>query len=346
VFRYLELMAASPQEVADAAPILEVAGLSVDITVPTGVLHAVSDVSFTVGREETFSLVGESGCGKTMTALAIMGLLPRRAKLTAERIALEGQDLTSLSEGALADIRGERVAMIFQDATSALNPVFTIGSQLEDVYLRHKKSSRKEARERALYLLERLGITSPRLRLGQFPHELSGGMRQRMMIAMALMCEPTLVIADEPTTALDVTVQAQILQLLVSLQEEFKLSLILIAHDLGVVANVAHRMAVMYAGSIVETGTVEQVFSAPTHPYAQALMACIPRRGEPLGSIPGMVPTLVGELSGCMFRNRCQHVKDACSTTSVALTDIGAGHQYRCLIDAVELSQARPGAAP
>ncbi len=267
------------------APILDVRGLSVDIAIPAGTLHAVSDVSFEVKRAETFCLVGESGCGKTLTSLAIMGLLPRHAKLRAERVALEGQSLMSLGDRQLSDVRGRDIAMIFQDATSALNPVFTIGTQLEDVYLRHKNGSRKEARERAEYLLSRLGIASPRLRLRQFPSALPGGMRQRMMIAMALMCEPIFVIADEPNTGLDVIVQSQILQLLASLQSELKLALLLIVHDLGVAADVADRVAVMYAGSIVECGSVEQIFSAPTHPYTRKLMDCIPQRGRPLRSV-------------------------------------------------------------
>ena len=267
------------------APILDVRGLSVDIAIPAGTLHAVSDVSFEVKRAETFCLVGESGCGKTLTSLAIMGLLPRHAKLRAEHVALEGQSLMSLGDRQLSDVRGRDIAMIFQDATSALNPVFTIGTQLEDVYLRHKNGSRKEARERAEYLLSRLGIASPRLRLRQFPSALPGGMRQRMMIAMALMCEPIFVIADEPNTGLDVIVQSQILELLASLQSELKLALLLIVHDLGVAADVADRVAVMYAGSIVECGSVEQIFSAPTHPYTRKLMDCIPQRGTPLRSV-------------------------------------------------------------
>jgi peptide/nickel transport system ATP-binding protein len=323
-------------------PVLNVRGLSVDIGVPTGTLHAVRNVSFDVAAEETFCLVGESGCGKTMTALAIMGLLPRRAKRTAAGLALAGEDLLPLDDRALADIRGARVAMIFQDATSALNPVFTLGSQLEGVYLRHRRASRAEARERAEFLLARLGISSPRLRLGQYPHELSGGMRQRMMIAMALMCGPELLIADEPTTALDVTVQAQILELLVDLQQEFKIALLMIAHDLGVVANVAHRVAVMYAGEIVETGAVEQIFASPTHPYTQMLLECIPRRGRPLGSIPGMVPTLIGDLSGCLFRDRCDRAEPNCADRDVPLAAAGPEHRYRCLIGVTELRAARP----
>jgi peptide/nickel transport system ATP-binding protein len=328
-------------------PALDVRDLCVDIEVPTGTLHAVRHVSFAVAPEETFCLVGESGCGKTMTSLAIMNLLPKRGRRSAERLALGATDLLALDERALAELRGSEIAMIFQDATSALNPVFRVGAQLEEVYRRHRgTASRAEARERAESLLNRLGISAPRIRLRQYPHELSGGMRQRVMIAMALMCEPRLVIADEPTTALDVTVQAQILELLVELQQEFKLSLLLIAHDLGVVANVAHRVAVMYAGEIVETGSVDAIFAAPTHPYTRKLLGCIPRRGRPLGSIPGMVPPLIGALDGCLFRNRCDLAGPDCERGPIALTSTGSGRAYRCVRSPEQLAAARAASPP
>ncbi len=271
-------------------PVLEVAGLTVDIDVPAGELHAVSGVDFHVGRGETFCLVGESGCGKTITALAAMRLLPRRARMAAQRLALDGADLLALDTKAFSRLRGDRMAMIFQDPMTSLNPVYTIGNQLAEVYVRHRKGGRREARERAMHLLDRVGIMAPAARLGQYPHQLSGGLRQRMMIAMALMCEPALIIADEPTTALDVTVQAQILHLLADLQRELNMALVLITHDLGVVARLADRVAVMYAGRIVETGTADEVFSHPTHPYTRGLLDCIPQpgrteRGARLGSI-------------------------------------------------------------
>jgi peptide/nickel transport system ATP-binding protein len=236
-------------------PVLEVERLTVEIDVPAGTLHAVTDVDLHVGRGETLCIVGESGCGKTITALGIMGLLPRRARLQAGRIALEGRDLLSLSRAEMNGLRGDRMAMIFQDPMTSLNPVYTIGDQMEEVYVRHGKGGRREARERAVFLLEKVGITAAASRLGQYPHQLSGGLRQRVMIAMAVMCEPILIVADEPTTALDVTIQAQILHLLADLQGEYRMALILITHDLGVVARMADRVLVMYAGQVVELVT-------------------------------------------------------------------------------------------
>ena len=331
-------MTDGPAPATASVPVLEVEGLSVDIDVPAGTLHAVSGVDFHVGRGETFCLVGESGCGKTISALAAMRLLPRRARMTASRVALDGADLLALDEKAFARLRGNRMAMIFQDPMTSLNPVYTIGNQLREAYLRHRGGGRREARERALHLLDRVGIMAPATRLRQYPHQLSGGLRQRMMIAMALMCEPALIIADEPTTALDVTVQAQILHLLAELQREFNMALILITHDLGVVARLADRIAVMYAGRIVETGTAGEVFGHPAHPYTKGLLDCIPRpgvtaRGAALGSIPGMVPSLIGEVSGCLFRNRCQFAERRCADGDVALREIGPGRAYRCILD-------------
>ncbi|MDB5571832.1 MAG: transporter ATP-binding protein [Hyphomicrobiales bacterium] len=319
------------------APVLEVEGLSVDIDVPAGKLHAVSDVSFCVRPGETLCLVGESGCGKTMTSLALMRLLPPRATLTARRMSFEGRDLARLSERDMARLRGDRLGMIFQDPMTSLNPVYRIGDQMEEVWLRHRGGARAAARKRAEFLLERVGIINPRQRLDQYPHQLSGGLRQRMMIAMMLMCEPALLIADEPTTALDVTVQVQILSLLRDLQQEFRMGLILITHNLGVVARMADEVAVMYAGRIVEQGTGREVFAAPTHPYTRGLLDCIPKHGQsaargPLGSIPGIVPSLVGEMSGCSFRNRCALAHEACRRGEVALAQAGADHAYRCVL--------------
>ena len=319
------------------APVIDVAGMSVDISVPAGTLHAVNDVSFKVHPAETLCLVGESGCGKTITSLAMMRLLPRSAKLTARHVIFDGEDITNYSDKDMVRLRGNRMGMIFQDPMTSLNPVYRIGDQLEEVYMRHRKASRKEARERAHFLLEKVGIINPSQRLTQFPHQLSGGLRQRMMIAMMLMCEPKLVIADEPTTALDVTVQVQILQLLRSLQQEFRMALILITHNLGVVARMADHVAVMYAGRVVEQGSAADVFDRPTHPYTQGLLECIPRHGDTaaggkLGSIPGIVPSLVGNTTGCSFRNRCKHVYDACPFGDIKLRDVTAGHQYRCLL--------------
>jgi peptide/nickel transport system ATP-binding protein len=317
--------------------VLTVEDLRVALPVAAGTLHAVEGVSFHVDRGETLCIVGESGCGKTLTALAVMDLLPTRAQRTAGRLELEGQDLARTSERAMSDIRGNRMAMIFQEPMTSLNPAYTIGNQLEEALLRHRRVTRREARERAVYLLDRVGITAAGSRLKQYPHQLSGGLRQRVMIAMALMCSPSLILADEPTTALDVTIQAQILHLLAELQRELAMGLVLITHDLGIVARIATRVVVMYAGQVVETGPAAAIFAAPAHPYTRGLLACIPvpgrtRRGERLGTIPGMVPSLIGKTQGCTFAGRCAHVVDACRQTEIPLEPVDADpHLVRCI---------------
>lgn len=317
--------------------ILTVEDLRVDLPVPAGTLHAVQGISFHVDRGESVCIVGESGCGKSLTALSIMDLLPRKAKRTAARLALGDQSLIGLPEKVMSEIRGNRMAMIFQEPMTSLNPAYTIGDQLMEALLRHKRVSRSEARDRAVHLLERVGITAAEQRLRQYPHQLSGGLRQRIMIAMALMCGPDLIVADEPTTALDVTIQAQILHLLAELQREFKMGLVLITHDLGIVARIATRVIVMYAGEVVETGPAEQIFRQPRHPYTQGLLACIPipgrtERGGRLGVIPGMVPSLVGTIKGCHFASRCPHVAATCTAADIGLTQ-GAkpDHLVRCV---------------
>ncbi len=318
--------------------LLEVEDLTIDIPVPSGMLHPVRGISFQVEAGETLGIVGESGCGKSLTSLAIMGLLPSSATRTATRLDLEGQSLLPLSESELSDLRGERMSMIFQDPMTSLNPAYSIGNQLAEVLIRHRGASQREATDRAVFLLEKVGISAAASRLGQYPHQLSGGLRQRVMIAMALMCEPRLLIADEPTTALDVTIQAQILLLIQSLQKEFSIGVILITHDLGVVARTADRVAVMYAGEIVETGTATEIFEKPLHPYTQGLIDCIPipgktKPGEHLGSIPGIVPTLVGDLQGCAFGDRCAHVRDICRQ-DVSENQLGPGRHFRCILPA------------
>ena len=325
--------------------ILEVENLSIDIPLANGILHPVQNISFHVDRGETLAIVGESGCGKSLTSLAIMNLLPSKAKRTADRLVLDGNDMLALSERQIGDIRGNRMSMIFQEPMTSLNPAYTIGNQLSEALLRHKKVSHSEAIDRAVWLLEKVGITAARSRLGQYPHQLSGGLRQRVMIAMALMCGPDLIIADEPTTALDVTIQAQILHLLAELQREFNTGLILITHDLGVVARVADRIAVMYAGQVVESGTAVQIFDAPTHPYTQGLLECIPipgktARGQHLGSIPGIVPALVGEMRGCHFAGRCRYATEACQRNEIELSpSFESGHVYRCLLTPEQSAQ-------
>ena len=321
------------------AALLEIEGLTVDIATARGTLHAVRDVSFSLHSGETLCLVGESGCGKSMTALALMGLLPRAAKRSARRMLFEGHDLAALPEGRLAELRGARMAMVFLEPMTALNPAYTIGDQLTEVHRRHKGSTMAVARQRAVALLEMVGITNAAARLGQYPHQLSGGLRQRIMIAMALMCGPSLLIADEPTTALDVTIQAQILRLLVELQQDLGIAIVLITHDLGVVARVAHRVAVMYAGEIVEAASAADLFAAPRHPYTRGLMASIPvpgatRPGDRLGVIRGIVPSLIGEVAGCAFRDRCDFAQPVCARTVPVRTN--SGHEWRCILgDAV-----------
>lgn len=316
------------------SPLLRVENLHVRLPTPRGELHAVRGISFAVAPGETLCLVGESGCGKSLTALSLIGLLPPAARRQADAIEFEGCEISRLDERQMADIRGDRLAMVFQEPMTALNPAYTIGEQLAEGWRRHRPAAARQARERAVFLLEKVGITASGRRLAQYPHQLSGGLRQRVMIAMALMCEPALIVADEPTTALDVTLQAQILALLRGLQAELGLAIVLITHDLGVVARAGDRMAVMYAGEIVESGPVASVLDSPCHPYTQALRACIPvpgrsKPGTPLGSIPGLVPSLIGGIAGCAFRNRCPQAWPECAAEPPRRT-AGADRWFRC----------------
>ena len=322
-------------ESALATPVLDMPVLDLsELRVAFGATEAVRGVSLQVRRGETHCLVGESGCGKSVTALAVMGLLARGARRSAGHIRFGDADLLPLSDRAMGRLRGDRIGMIFQEPMTSLNPAYTIGSQMTEVYRRHRGGSRAEAAGRAAALLGRVGITAPGLRLGQFPHQLSGGLRQRVMIAMALMCGPELLIADEPTTALDVTVQAGILRLLAALQAEMGLALLLITHDLGVVARVAQHVSVMYAGQVVESAPVAALFARPSHPYTQGLLASVPvpgrvRRDQPLGSIPGTVPRISPGFAGCGFRDRCAHAMPQCAA-AVPLRERAPGHTYLC----------------
>jgi peptide/nickel transport system ATP-binding protein len=319
------------------APFLDVANLRVDIPTANGTLHAVRDVSFSIRRGEALGIVGESGSGKSMSALALMGLLPSSAKRNATRLQLGPHDLLAMSDQALAaEVTGNRMSMIFQEPMTSLNPVYTIGRQLTETMMLHKTVVRREATDRALFLLDKVGIPSARSRLGQYPHQLSGGQRQRVMIAMALMNEPELIIADEPTTALDVTIQAQILRLLADLQRELGMTMILITHDLGVVSRTVDRVAVMYAGEIVESGSADEVLRTPHHPYTRGLLDCIPQphhgSNNRLGSIPGIVPSLVGDLRGCAFANRCALARPDCSETGPPARQVRDNWSYRCVM--------------
>ena len=307
-----------------------------DLRVTFGGTAAVRGISLTVEKGETHCLVGESGCGKSVTSLAVMGLLAKGGKREAARLSFAGDDIRDYNEAQMSRLRGDRMAMIFQEPMTSLNPAYTVGSQMTEVLRRHRGTPRAQAVDRAVELLTRVGITAPGLRLGQFPHQLSGGLRQRVMIAMALMCDPELLIADEPTTALDVTVQAQILRLLAELQKDLGLGILLITHDLGIVARVADRVSVMYAGEVVESAPTAELFRAPRHPYTRGLLSCVPvpgkvKRGDPLGSIPGVVPRIPPGFSGCGFRDRCSFAEAACAGP-LPRRNVGPAHEALCIL--------------
>ena len=316
-------------------PVLEITNLNVGF--PDGTA-AVRGVSLQVMPGETHCVVGESGCGKSVTALSVMNLLPRGARRSADVMRFHDHDLTRMADRHIARLRGDKMAMIFQEPMTSLNPAYTIGSQMAEVLERHRHVSRAKGLDRAAELLGKVGITAPGMRLGQYPHQLSGGLRQRVMIAMALMCEPKLLIADEPTTALDVTVQAQILRLLATLQRDLGLGLLLITHDLGIVARIATRVSVMYAGEVVESAATADLFANPKHPYTQGLLRCVPvpgktRRDEPLGSIPGTVPRIGPGFEGCAFRDRCSFADETCAHT-IPRHSAGPTHDFLCRLEA------------
>ncbi len=302
--------------------LLDIKNLSVSLPTDRGLLNAVRGVDLEIARGHTLCLVGESGCGKSLTAMALMGLLPRYASVTCDRFDMAGQDLTHNPQSKLSQLRGRGVAMIFQDPTSSLNPTLTIGRQLTEGVMRSERLDRSAADARAIEMLDRVGISNPAARLTQYPHAFSGGQRQRIMIASALMGRPRLLIADEPTTALDVTIQAQILRLLGELQSDLGLSMLLITHDLGVVAAIATDVAVMYAGRIAELAPANELFRAPLHPYTQGLLRAIPvpgvtTRGSQLPAIPGRVAGLIGTMHGCAFRDRCELASEECASSPV-----------------------------
>jgi len=300
----------------------------------TRVARALDGVSYEVRKGETVCLVGESGCGKTVSALTILRILPQPpGRIMDGTILFNGQNLLDLDEEGMQKIRGRRIAMIFQEPMTSLNPVFTIEEQIEETILVHEKVDQEEARQRCIQLLKDVGIPSPEERLKDYPHQLSGGQRQRVMIAMALACHPDLVIADEPTTALDVTIQAQILNLFRELKRKREMSLLYITHDLGVVANIADRVYVMYAGVIAEQGEVAHIFHDPRHPYTQGLLASLPsraKRGKTLHSIPGTVPNPAYKPEGCPFHPRCPFAVETCRSQFPEMCDYGGGHLSRC----------------
>jgi len=315
-------------------PLLEIRGLRTEFHQKSGVLKAVRGVDLTVEPGETLALVGESGCGKSITAASVMRLVPPPGRIVSGSVLFKGEDLLALSEERMRAIRGNRIAMVFQDPMTSLNPVFTIGYQVAEGLMVHRGLDRGAAEREAVAILAQVGIPAPRERIRDYPHQLSGGMRQRVMIAMALACGPELVIADEPTTALDVTIQAQILELLDRLKSENRMGLILITHNLGIVAERAHRTAIMYAGEIVESAPTAELFGNPLHPYTRGLLASLPEFGTPgekLATFAGSVPDLGSAFAGCPFRERCPMGDERCSAQQLEMKEAAPGHLVRCL---------------
>jgi oligopeptide transport system ATP-binding protein len=329
--------------------VLEVDDLRVRFWTSRGLVHAVNGISFQIKPGETLGIVGESGCGKSVTALAIMGILPRAARVTSGSVRLEGRELLRLPDRELRAVRGKEIAMIFQDPMTSLNPVLTVGRQLREAIEAHLDLDRRAVAQRAVELLDQVGIPSAKRRLRDYPHQFSGGMRQRVMIAMALACEPKLLIADEPTTALDVTIQAQILDLLRKLVAERDTALILITHDLGVVAGMCERVHVMYAGMLVETGTADQLFSSPRHPYTLGLLQSVPRldtgRKQRLQPIGGAPRNMLSEPTSCPFAPRCRFEVELSRQELPVLRELARGHEVACFnpVPADEWQRTRLG---
>jgi peptide/nickel transport system ATP-binding protein len=331
---------------ATGGPLLEVKGLTTDFVMKKGTVHAVIDVSFSVRPGEVLAIVGESGSGKSVTSLSVMRLLQHPGRIVSGEILYKGQDLLALSTREMRDVRGNHISMIFQEPMTSLNPVFTIEDQLTESIRTHMKIDRKAAVARAIDMLRLVGIPSPERRIRDYPHQMSGGMRQRVMIAMALSCDPDLLIADEPTTALDVTIQAQILALLSSLREKIGMAVLLITHDLAVVAETADRVVVMYGGQVVEEATAQQLFDHPMHPYTLGLLESIPTMedtecDEPLYMIPGMVPNPLNMPKGCAFAERCSRRFDRCVREMPALYDAEA-RKLRCFLFDPFAMEVRP----
>ncbi len=306
-----------------------------DFTTEAGTAKVLDRVTFSVGEGEVFGLVGETGCGKTVTALTILRLLPQNAVIRTGSVKLQGRELLSRSDADMERLRGTEVSMVFQDPATSLNPVFPVGEQIVRVVRTHEDVEKEAAEQRAVSLFKRVGLPDPENVLRSYPHELSGGMQQRVMISMALACRPKLLIADEPTTAVDVTIQAQILDLLLELQREFRLSVLLITHNLGIVAETCQRVGVMYAGTVAEVAPTKDLFREPLHPYTQRLLKSLPRpdaRGQPLASIPGNVPGLIDPPAGCRYHPRCEFAMRSCSVRRPANLEHRPGHQSACLL--------------
>jgi peptide/nickel transport system ATP-binding protein len=314
-------------------PILQVHGLKTYFYTFAGVVKAVDGIDLEVSHGEMVGFVGESGSGKTVTAQSIMRIVPTPGKTVGGKIEFEGRNLLALTESEMQRVRGKEIAYVPQDPTTTLDPVFSVGDQLTEVIMRHQPVSKKNAIAKATELLRSVGIAEPEIRMNQYPHELSGGTKQRIAIARALSCDPSLILADEPTTALDVTIQAQILELLKELKEKFNVAMVFITHDMGIVADTCDRVTVLYAGQVCETGTTEQVFETPKHPYTEALLSSVPSlalRKEKLSVIPGSVPNLIQPPSGCRFHPRCSYAKQICIDKDPELESIGDGRLVHC----------------
>jgi peptide/nickel transport system ATP-binding protein len=324
-----------------SSPELEIQNLKVSFSTPKGKLVAVNGLNFHLNPGETLALVGESGCGKTVSALSILRLLPEPpAEILSGKIIFDGKDILSLNPKSLQDLRGNSISMIFQDPMTSLNPVLTVGEQIAETLLRHTTMNRQEALKKSIDLLSRVELSSPKEKMNYYPHQLSGGMRQRVMIAMALACSPNILIADEPTTALDVLIQSQILELLDNLKKETNMSILIITHDLGVVTEIAQRVLVMYAGEIVESGPTQDILEKPFHPYSKGLIASVPKlgfkkeMGARLNEIPGNVPSLDKRPSGCPFHPRCSWAMEECKTQNPQLRQLDAHRQVSCHLEA------------